>query len=161
MKTTYQKHPSALAAKIAAVNAANEAANELRPVLLAAFAPFFGEKILKTDGTLLEKVRKIVPELPSTTALSVYRHSASYSLVYYVKTCQGYGAHSCVYHETPVYIGELDGATLKPLAGNPQTDGRTDHSEGEILALREVNAAAKRAASAAASALYPFGEYDR
>lgn len=162
MKTNYQTHANALAAKVAAVNAANEAANELRPVLLATFAPFMGQKILKTDGTLLEKVRKIVPELPGTVALSVYRHSTSYSLVYYVKTCHGYGEHSCVYHEAAVYVGELDGATLKPLPPvNPQPNFRTDYTEAEIFDLRQKCKAAKEAARAAESALFPFGEFDR
>ena len=159
--TSTPRQASALAAKVAAVNMAHEYANELRPILLAAFAPYVGQKILKTDGTLLQKVRETLPELPSHAGLSVFRRSESYSLVYTVKTCVSYGEHSCTYHEVSLYLYRFDGVTLAPWNGCQWENLRTDHTEAEVFALRQANTAAKEAASRAAAALYPFGEWDR
>ena len=156
-----KKHTHALAAKVAAVNMANEYANELRPILLAAFAPYVGQKITKNDGTLLEKVKKTLPEMPSHAGLSVFRRNDSYCLVYTVKTCIGYGEHSCVYHEASLYLYRFNGATLTPWDGCQWENLRTNYNEAEVLELRAKNDEAKRAARAAESALYPFGEWDR
>lgn len=159
--TTYTRHASALAAKVAAVNSANAYANEIFPLLVIALAPFVGQQVEKAAGGLLEKVKRVLPLFPNTVALSVYRNLSNYSLAWTVRTCAGYGEHSCVYHETTVYIAKLSGGVLEPWDGAPFEPFRTDYTEAEVLTLRAANEAAKRAASAAASALYPFGEWDR
>ena len=166
--TPMKIHSSALAAKVAAVNAANAEAIRLHPILSAVFAPLIGSKIEKVDGPLLESVKKLMPALPNTVALSVFRSPSRYSLVWTVKACESYDGgtrftNGCIYHETSCYIGELDGAILKALVPfeNTLKGVRTDWTENEVAALRAKAEATKKAASEALSALHPFGEYDR
>ena len=156
-----KKHTSLLAAKVAAVNAANDYANKLFPLLSAALAPFMGEQVEKAAGGLLEKVKRALPVFPNTPALSVYRGGSGYSLTWNVKTCELYGEHGCAYHETPVFVANLRGGIAEKWDGVPFQPLRTDYTDAEIFALRQANDAAKKAASAAAAALYPFGEWDR
>lgn len=156
-----KKHTNALSAKVAAVNAANAYANEIFPVLSAALAPFMGQQVEKAAGGLLEKVKRALPIFTDSHALSVYRDGGGYSLRWTVKTCESYGEFSCVYHETPVFIANLRNGVAEKWNGAPFATLRTDYTEAEVLELRAKNDAAKRAASAAASALYPFGEWDR
>ncbi len=158
--STLTKHASALAAKVAAVNAANAYANELRPALVAALVPFIGSKVLKVTGELLEKVKAALPDFSHTVSFSIYRHRSNYSLAWTVKTCELYGEHSCIYHETTVYVCDLDNGVAKPLTGTVSTF-RTDYTEREVFDLRAACSAAKQAARTAESALFPFGEYDR
>ncbi len=158
--STLTRHSHALAAKVAAVNAANAYANELRPLLVAALAPFMGCKVEKVDGGLLNKVVAALPFMPSTVSLSVYRHRSNYSLAWTVKTCELYGEHSCIYHETTVYVCDMENGVAKPLTGTVGTL-RTDYTEAEIFELRKLASAAREAARNAESALFPFGEYDR
>ena len=168
----FAPYTSALAAKVAAVNLANSEAVKLHKLLSPIFAPLVGCKILKADGTLLESVKKLLPELPNTVSLSVYRVSDSYLLVWAVKASVGYqsarevgtGYHSAIYSETFCYVGEIEnGNVLKALVSFERTLGgiRTDFTEAEVIEKRAVLEKAKRAVSEATGALYPFEEYDR
>jgi len=148
-----------LTAKVAAVNRANEYAARLYAALVEKFGPLVGQKILKADGTLLAKYAGLVPDLPCSPDLHVYRHSSDYSLAWTVKTWIGL-SHSCMYHEVTVYVGDLRGATLDKMTVHPFT-GRTDYSVEEITAKRLSAESAKRVADELRSDLYPFGEEDR
>jgi hypothetical protein len=149
-----------LTAKVAAVNRANEYAARLYAALVEKFAPLVGQKILKVDGTLLAKYEGLVPVLPCSPDLHVYRHSSDYSLAWTVKTCEFMPPHSCMYHEVTVYVGDLRGATLEKMTVHPFT-GRTDFSVEEITGKRLAYESAKKVADELRNDLYPFGEEDR
>lgn len=148
-----------LVARVNAVNKANAYGMELHTQLTAIFAPFVGTKIEKVDGTLLAKVKNLLPPFPSTPALHVYRQTSNYSLVYVVKTCELIPPHGCIYADTSVYIGEMDVSTLVKLSDKPVF--RTDYTVEEVQANRAAYEAAKKLASEAESKLFPFGEVDR
>jgi hypothetical protein len=146
-----------LTAKVAAVNRANEYATRLYTALAEKFAPLVGQKILKADGTLLAKYAGLVPTLPCSPDLHVYRHSSNYSLAWTVKTCEFMPPNGCMYHEVTIYIGYLQGATLEKMISTPFT-GRTDFSVEEIIGKRAAYESAKRVADELRNDLYPFGE---
>lgn len=156
-----------LAARVIAVNIANNYANSLFDKLSPIFKPFVGQKIIKIDGSLLEKVQKLIPQdlgqkFLSGSSIQVYRDSSQFSIRYTVKSCVNIeGGCSCVYYETSVYIGEFDGQNLKSIHDNPDTQRRIDFTAEEITAKREEYKRLKKLADDAMSALQPFGEYDR
>jgi hypothetical protein len=65
-----------LAARVRAVNRANDRANELHPELISIIRPFLGSKVTKADGSLTAKVQKALPDFPYDLALHVYRQSS-------------------------------------------------------------------------------------
>lgn len=148
-----------LACKVAAINRANAYGKEIYKTLTAIFEPLVGEKILKADGSLLAKYAALVPKFEYSHALHVYRHTSDYSLAWVVKTCEPLPPHSCMYHESVVYIGDLRGHTLEKLCIHP-FDSRSDYTVEEITQKRVDFENAKKALDNARSALYPFGEYD-
>jgi hypothetical protein len=151
-----------LAARVRAVNKANAYARDtLYPALVEIFRPLCGTAILKADGSLRASVARSLPDFPNRSEIMVYRDSSDYSLRWTVKTCEMIrDEQACLYHETTVYLGSLDGNTLKPdLYGPP--DLRSDYTPEEVIDSREKYLDAKRVADAARDALYPFGESDR
>ena len=164
-------HPNALAAKVAAVNAANTEAKRLYPLLVETLKPFYGQKVIKVDGTLLASVAKVLPEMPSyqTTGnrINCYRNNSSYSVGFVIRVSELYTARdytSQSSHEVFLYICDLKGQVAAPVTGSGGEwvlTARTDYTEGEVCELREAYKVAKEAADKAQSALHPFGEYDR
>ena len=149
-----------LEARVKGVNAANAFANELYPRLVSVFGSFIGEKITKVDGDLMQKVVKGIESLafPNTVKISVYRYRSDYSIVYVVKTCEQVDGIA-YYHESSVYVGEMSNGVLTKLCNPPAL--KTDYNADVVAGLRVKHEAAKKAASEAESALFPFGEYDR
>lgn len=149
-----------LEARVRGVNAANHFANLLYPKLLSVFGNFVGEKIEKVGGGLMQKVQNGINALglPNTVRLSVYRYASNYSLVYVVKTCETVDG-GAYYHETSVYVGDMNNGVLTKIL--PAPTFKTDYKAEDVKAARETYEAAKKAADAAQSALFPFGEYDR
>lgn len=149
---------------VEAVNAANDYANKLRDQLIPQFEPLVGKKILKVGGMLLEKYADIGKGLPYTPSLHVYKNSNDYALSWNVKVCKTaphentHRSNYCCYHETTVYIGELNGHILEKVC--PQPNYRTDYTLEEVLANREAYKAAEKAMRDAQAKLHPFGEYD-
>lgn len=151
---------NATIAKVKAVNKAHGYANKLCADLQATFAPLVGQKIEKADGGLLAKVAKLLPEFPHSPSLHVYRYISNYSLAWSVKTCEHIAdTCGCLYYDVTVYVGDMRDGVLVKLS-DPCVF-RTDYTVAEVDAKREAYRAAKSAAGAAQSALYPFGEYDR
>ncbi len=156
-----------LEARVKAVNKANAYALELYNTLVPIFEPLVGTQILKVDGTLMQKVKNKLPELPNTAWLSVHRMSSSYSLTYVVKVTEYVKseiAHHSDHHissETYVQIGELKDGTLEKMAAACNSRGRTDYTAEEVEAKRAAYVEAKKALDAAQSALCPFDQYDR
>ncbi len=158
-------HPNALAAKVAAVNRANTEANRLFPILAAALAPFVGQKVLRADNTLTEKVRKVIAPLypAQTPGLQVFADTGGgYSLRVNVKTFESVaGGGGCSYHETGLHLGSISGGILAPWNGSTQEARRTDYSAAEVARLREVAETAREAARQAENACFPFGLFER
>ena len=153
---------AALDAKVKAVNRANGEALKLHSVLVEIFRPLVGTKVEKADGTLLKKIADLLPELPYTSKLHVYKNVSNYFLAWNVKAVEGYGEHHCTSHEASVYVGFLAngaGFVLEKLADPP--DLRTDYTAEEVLAKRADFDVKRKAADAAKCALGPFGEFDR
>jgi len=154
-----------LKARVKARNKANEYSNKLYPILAAIFASLVGQKILTAPGDLTAKVKKLMPELPNTTGLSVfrdrssYRYGSWYSLSWTVKVCEMVeGGCTCVYEEVTVYIGKLEGQVLSEI--EKPCNGRTDYTVKEVEQWREEYKRAAREADKARCALFPFGEND-
>jgi len=148
-----------LEAKVEARNIVATEHNRLLPLLDAAFAPLVGQKILKADGSLMEKViaKVMAPVVPSA-GIQIYKLSSNYSLAFVVKACVSCDDHGCVYDEVVVYVGGLDGSTLKGLiAPQPLPTGYT---VAGVLEARKAVVEAKEALSKAESAAWPFGSYD-
>jgi hypothetical protein len=152
-----------LEARVDGVNEAHAYANELYPKLAAVFKPLVGKPVEKVTGGLFEKYKKLLPELPSTVPIHVYKNSSNYTLSWVVKSCKtvtqpdGYG--HAYYYEATVYIGDLQNGVLTQLYDPPNF--KTDFSAADIAVKRVVYKKAQEIADKAKSDLFPFGEYDR
>ena len=151
-------HKDELTAKVAAVNAANKAANELFPVLANVFRPLVGQNITKNDHTLLARIIKLLPEFPALPGLSVYGKASEhkYNLHFTVKVCEKYG-DGCTYYEVGVYIADLTNGVITRIYDAPSHI--TDHSVEKVLEKRKVAEAARKAYDEAKSDLSPFSEW--
>ena len=142
--------------KVQAVNAANKMALELYPKLVEVFQPLVGKKILKADGTILEKYKKLMPELPNTPSMMVYRYSSDYNLIWKVDAKvwvdERYNSH-----EVSIYVGELTGDTLKAIT-LPVEERRTDWTTEEVVKLVEDMEAKKKVYEDARSKCWLFDE---
>lgn len=159
MPTTYFASP-ALVAKVAAINRCHKEAKRVYAEMVAIFAPLMGQKLDKADGSFLEKIRKLLPQMPNSARLQVYRMSSGYSLGFNVKTCEMIeGTHGCLYHEIGVYVGDMNNGVLVKMYD--KFSARDDYTIEEVLQKRNEYGKAKEAFDAAQSALHPFGEHDR
>lgn len=165
MEVKYQVFDTPLEAKVSAVNLCHAYANELRPILVEACRPFVGQKVIKVDDTFTAAFKKVIDalDLPNKT-VHVHRSSSRYNLVWVVNVSQGArtsGDHNISHrHEIALYIGTMEGQTLKSVEELAPLQ-KTDFTVERIKELRAIHKRAKEAASAAESALWPFGEYDR
>ncbi len=147
-----------LAARVKAVNRANEYAGVLYQKLVEVFQPLVGQPVLKADGQLFKKI--VLPELANKNSLSVYRLDSKYSLAWVVKTCEYIEvSNSCVYHDTTVYVGSIDGNVLTGILSPPNE--YPAYTVEQVVAARNYYKDLKKIADEAKDALYPFGEYDR
>jgi hypothetical protein len=129
---------TALAAKVSARNKVNKLANDSYPKIIEALKPFLGQKILKVNGTLMEKVAKVLPKIDCYRAY--YTCGAGYSLKVEITEFEtspdrfgdGSIAH---YQETSLYLGDLTTGVLTKLYDAP--NHRTDFTEEEIIQTRE------------------------
>ena len=153
-------HPNSLAAKVAAQNEANKIALDSYYKAIEPLKLFIGEKILKADLTLLEKVKKSLPELTNTNECRAYYNiGAGYSLRISVTVNKCFASRDCQiaeYMEATAYLCDLRGSILIKLYEPPQL--RFDFTEEEVLAARGDLRAAKQAESLARSRLHGFGE---
>jgi len=151
---------SKLENKVKAVNQAHLYAKHLYERMTEIFKPLVGQKLEKVDGTFLEKIRKLLPELPNTPSLSVYRGGSNHSLYWNVRTTVWDNATDGQHqqHEVGVYVGNMHNGVLESMM--EREDYRTDYTADEIEVKRETYKEAKKIADAAMSALHPFGEND-
>ncbi len=137
--------------------------NKLFDELAGFFRRLVGQKILKVDGTLLQKHANLLPELPCDhPRLHVYRRSSDYSLAWVVKACEQIGdSHGCVYEEVTVDVGSLNGQTLESVRADEDFGPfREDFSVAEVEEKRRVFVQKRKEFERARSDLYPFGEHD-
>lgn len=148
-----------LAARIKARNKASKLANELYLQLKPIFVPFVGKKILTATGSLIAKVKLLIPDLTDTPSVRICpsgRNSLSWTV--YVSETDHRGN---IYEEVNVYIGQLKDGILTKLNQHETLQYRTDYTEEEITSKRKDCAILKKAFEDAQSDLFPFGEYDR
>lgn len=166
----HDKKLAELTAEVHAVNLANGYANELYPILRDFFAPLVGQKIVKADGSLLEKLGRKLPKFPAKNgrpgqhehaSVMVYRHRSDYSLAWTVQVCWPIPPHTCTYYVITVYIGDMGGDVLKEVPDRYRPDRRTDYTVDEIVGKIEAYEAAKKAVDDAYSACHPFDRFVR
>lgn len=154
-------YPSPLHARVVAVNRANDIANKLYPKLRAFFDGLAGQKVIKTDGSFLESIKKQLPELPQGPGLQVFRDSrSSYSINFVVRVWEQHNEGG-YYHEVSLYVANLTGQICKAWTGAEWENHRTDWTPEEVQGARKQVDAARQILRARESKLGPFGEYDR
>lgn len=99
--------------QIESVNRVNAVAGQYFDDYMKIFGSLVGQKVLKADGTILEKYSKLLPknDLPKITS---YKLSGNYSLAWVIKTFSQ-SDNDCVYYEIAIYIGDLDNGILTNL----------------------------------------------
>jgi hypothetical protein len=148
-----------LEAKVKAVNRANKLGLEVYQLLAPVFVDLVGTKILKADGSLLQKIENRLPTLTNDRRTRVSRSPSRYVLAWNVQTNEPESEFTVTYHEVTVYVGDVDGDALKAI--RDYTPSRTDWTVAEVLEGRRKIKEAKEALSVAEASVYPFGEYDR
>lgn len=151
-----------LEVKVKLVNLCHSEAKKLFAQMKRALADCVGRKIEKVDGQLFESVKKLLPDLPNTFNISFYRNSSRHSLSWNVKvggTVHINGFERAIYHDVSVYVGNMSDGVLTSLCDT--VDLRDDYTVEEVTNLREDYKTKKKAAEAAESKLFPFGEIDR
>jgi len=163
-KTMVDKRRATLDARVKATNMINAWANKVGPILLERFRPLVGVKLLKVDGSFLEKYKHLC-EIPLPDKMHRYhRDNSGYWLSFNLDVCVSVeGYEGCIYEKNHVHIGNFDGQTLKDVRNAPLASEtlRTNYTAEEVIALRAEFDRCKKIAQQAESALYPFGEYDR
>lgn len=145
--------------RVTAINKANRYAREVYKSLVELFGSLVGEKIMKSDGSLLKKYQDQLPTFSNTHDLMVYRLDSDYSAIWVVKSCES-TAQNCVYHETQVNLGRLDNGVLVELRLTEPSFYREDFTVEEIFLKRLSYTSAKRVADNLRNDLFPFGEWD-
>lgn len=151
-------HPTMLAAKVAARNKVHATLRAAADAYFALARKFDGKKIRKATGEFTKEFKAALP----SCAMGDYWNRSDYWLSFVFKVCEQ-GPRSCTYAEASLYIGDMEGQTLK--AGdyaarfNPD-NYRTDYTEAEVHGARAAVKAAESALRAAQSRLSYFGEHD-
>lgn len=151
-----------LEVKVKLVNLCHSEAKKLFVQMKRALADCVGRKIEKVDGGLFESIKKLLPDLPNTFNISIYRNSSRHSLSWNVKvggTVHVNGNERAIYHDVGVYVGNMSDGVLTSFYDT--IDLRDDYTAEEIVNLRADYKIKKKAAEAAESKLFPFGEIDR
>lgn len=146
-----------LASKVAATNKANAYANQLRPQILEALAPFVGKDATKVNHTLFAKVAQSLPTFVNQNDLMVYNSSTKYSLKWTVKASVEFKEGSSsftVYHEAVIYAADLTNHRIEKLYSDELL--RADYTVDEILAKQAEYKLHHDAAEKIKSSLYPF-----
>lgn len=161
-------HPDALTAKVTATNAAHAKLIAVVPQILAAIAPFHGQKVELASGGLSKKFSEILdPFREHSHACRVYFDHSGYSLRVSVDvsadhyrrcgnnfTCSQRGA-------AYFYLANVHGGILGDSYEFKPDEYRTDFTPEAVSAVRAELEAAKKALSAIQSRLHPFGEYEQ
>ena len=165
-----QTYKTPLAAKVAARNIVNKTARDMLPAMLAALAPFVGQKVVLATGQLSAKVKAALPQsdhVPGSgygTPQWWYDSGAGYTLRATVKVCCGSeakGYTSGHYAEQDISLGELDkhsGTLVKLCDGHVFPSDFTE--AGVIVARTALRIAQKALDDARGLEIHHFGEHD-
>lgn len=155
-----QRMEHRLRAKIKARNEVHRLANEVGPILRKVLEPWIGKKVVIGGPALAAKVKADLEK-----ALAAWKPNG----VHYWLPLPAYNIHLSlnvtasdggehISADENVYLGELEGQTLKELCRHyPQ---RTDHNEAEVLAWREELKELESRKGTLISKLNHFGIYD-
>jgi hypothetical protein len=161
-----------LVARVRAVNLCNEVCGVVFSRLKERLTPFVGRPVVKVDGSLRENVKAalagIWEDYEKRTAdgcrvtITTNFHRAGFAWAVYVSAPLGdpNGDHTVQSAEQSVYLGDLDGVTLKKL-NDCDHARRTDYSADEIRAQRKKVEELEKVYNEEKHKLFPFGEYDR
>ena len=148
-------------AKVQAVNLANKTANQLHATLVQILTPFIGQQIIKADGKLRANITKLLPKFPNDTKILVYQGNSEYNLYWIAKACQGIGDtsgnHTCLYHETSVYVANITTGVLVSLHDAPNF--REDYTVDEVIAAKLNVDEAQRSLDKAKAVLNQFTNF--
>ncbi len=154
-------HTTGLAAKVAARNLAHVRLRSDAQALFAICRSFVGRKIRKVNGELTQAFREaLAPYLKEGTG--DHWLSSTYSLARVFKTCEQ-GPRTCYYATATLYIGEMDGQTLKSVEYGDKFDAsqfRTDYTAEAVSELRAEVKRIRNELTTKESALSHFGEHD-
>lgn len=154
-------------ARVQAINLCAMFHNIFLKTLQDSFAPHVGEKILKVDGTLLEKFKKLMPkiedykDLPSLkdarATIHFYRLNSDYSLGLCIRIDVFHDDKVGGNHESfecTAYVGDLRGQVLEKL--NTPNWHKSDYTSVEIFTQFKIAEELAEKARQAESALFPF-----
>lgn len=118
---TSDKFLTELAAKVKAVNLANQAVQIVQNKLIEEFKPFVGHVIQKADKTLMKRVEsKICTDFGLPEGVKVwYNTTSKYYLTWGIQVCVNYdwkGDYYNTYSERTAYIGEMSDSRLIKLS---------------------------------------------
>ena len=152
-----------LEAQVRAVNRASAAVNELWPALREACRPLIREKVVKVNGQLTGKGKRLLAILSPTPELRV-SHQTSVDVLGWAasatetwETEGGFGRQS-ICHEVHFCVGHLRDGHLTSLCELPEPL-RTDFTVEEVLERRRRLREAQSMYAAARSALSPFTDH--
>lgn len=141
-----------LAAKIRAVNTANEQGKLLYEQIVEKITPFIGTKVFRADNTLIKKIAQEI-ETPQEKDILIYQNSSRYTLSYVVKSsCRDGGEYES--HEVMVYIGNIRDGILTDLL-EPFNE-RSDFSTQEIIDVMAAIKNLEEKLSQAKNQIYAF-----
>lgn len=141
-----------LAAKIRAVNTANEQGKLLYGQIVEKITPFIGTKILKTGDKLIKKIAQEI-EAPYNNDLLIYQNPSRYTLSYVVKSsCRDGGEYES--HEAVVYIGNIRDGILTDLFC--PFNERSDFSTQEIIETMDEIKNLEKKLDQEKNKIYPF-----
>ena len=154
----YQK--AELAAKIAARNRCNKAANELYPRLAEIFPTIGRKKVVKVDGELVAGVIAALRGVLDVPECHIYRSRSDYSLLWCVKCSENIvGQSGCVYQEASVYVASLSGQICEKIY--EWTDLKTDYNLDDLVAKIDAAELAREEYDRVKGLTFPFSEYVR
>lgn len=155
-----------LEAKVEVVNKVNKAANELEKKIKEILKPFRDDKIRKGNGELLKKISDLLPKLkPEERVYYYFESEVNYSLHFKVYGNFLYDTGmdtGSVRHETFISLGYAKQNDRQKLGEITDLETRRiDWTVEEVQQARKNLQNAEEQQRKAASALGPFGKYDR
>lgn len=151
-----------LETRVRMVNNTHKYGNDLYYILIKAFKPFIGKKIIKKAGGLIQKAQQIINSInsPYNGPTQVYKNpNNNYSLSFIVKTCETLNERT-FYYEICIYIGNVENEILKDM-DYPFPDLKVNYKAESVIEDRRICKELQEKADNAKSALFPFGMYDR
>lgn len=147
---------SELVALVGAVNEAGRQGNRLYETLAERFRPLVGKQVLKKDGTVMEKYKELLPEMPLMPSLvHICRESSIYSLMWRVRTTAFIpGTSDHQQHSLTVYVARISNGVLTEINDHPRF--KVDYDFEEVKEAQAKVKSAKKRLEDAEAELYPF-----